>query len=262
VLNERILDYTWNTRETWGDIFPAVLVRKDSLSASFLDTLIAIARKHDFPGYCVWVEDFDERFVAAQQIVGVINLVRSLSADGRQVVMLHGGFFSMLLKYFGVTCVCHGLAYGEAKTVRAATQQSSGPTPVRYYVFELHRFLSIEDALIVLRERKDLICSCPICRRVIGNDAERVTQFRTEEALAEMHFLYNRRQEQQMISASSLLEAIEALRVSLTVNADIAAIKKRFKTRQGYEDRPIVDPAYIQEWITALQTASEQSNNA
>lgn len=254
-LNTKILEYCWAKREAWGDLFPVVLVTKDSLGTPFMDTVVAAVREHEFPGYCIWVEDFDERFATGTQIAGLIRLTQELSAGNRQVVMLHGGFFSMLLKYFGMTCVCHGLAYGEAKTLRAAAQQGSGPAPVRYYVLELHRFLTLPDALMVLRERRDLICSCPICRRVIGSDPERVTRFDKEEALAEMHFLYNRAQERKMIAETSLEGAIQNLDWSLTLNNDLAEITKRYKTRGGYEERPIVDPSYIQEWMQALQAA-------
>lgn len=254
-LNAKILEYCWARREDWGDFFPVVLITKESLGTTFVDSVVETVKKSDFPGYCIWVEDFDERFAKETQIAGLIKLTQELSAGNHQVVMLYGGFFSMLLKYFGMTCVCHGLAYGEARTLGAAAQQGSGPAPVRYYVLELHRFLTLPDALMVLRERRDLICSCPICRRVIGSDPERVTRFNKEEALAEMHFLYNRAQERKMIAETSLEGAIQNLDWSLTLNNDLAEITKRYKTKDGYEERPIVDPGYIQEWMQALQAA-------
>jgi hypothetical protein len=235
-----------------------VLIRKDSLENNFIDTVAAAVRRFDFRGYCIWVEDFDERLATVGQIGGLIKLTQLLAEGERQVVMLYGGFFSLLLKYFGATCVCHGLAYGEARALSAAAQQGSGPAPVRYYVLELHRFLTLDDALVVLRARPDLICSCRICHRVIGGDPERVTQFANEEALAEMHFLYNRRQERRMIAEATLEEAIQSLQWTLDLNNDIADITKRFKVRGGYEERPIVDPRYIQAWTGALLAAQDQ----
>lgn len=256
-LNARILDHCWSERAKWGDFFPTVLIRKDSLESNFIDTLVTDITRHPFPGYCIWVEDFDERFATPEQIGGLIRLTRLLSTGGRQIVMLYGGFLSLLLYYFGMTCVCHGLSYGEARTLGAATQKGSGPAPVRYYILQLHRFLTLEDALVVLRKRSDLLCTCPICRRVIGNDPERVTQFSQEEELAEMHFLFNRYQERQMIGSSTLEQAIDNLEWSLALAGDIANITKRFKTRTGYETRPIVDPSYIQAWIAGIRTAQQ-----
>lgn len=255
-LNARVLDYCWQNRGRWGDMFPAVLLTRSSLTTSFVDEVIRNVRTHSFPGYCLWIEDFDERFAANNEIAGLIRLTRGLAANGKQVVMLHGGFFSLLLKYFGMTCVCHGLAYGETKTLKAAAQQGSGPAPVRYYILELHRFLTLPDALMVLRERRDLICSCPICRRVMGTNPEKVTNFSGEETLAEMHFLYNRAKERRMIATSSLQEAIDSLEWSLTLNNDLAEITKRVKVKGSYEDRAIVDPAYLQEWLQALRDAT------
>jgi len=70
-----------------------------------------------------------------------------------------------------------------------------------------------------------------------------------------MHFLYNRAQERKMIAETSLEGAIENLDWSLTLNNDLAEITKRYKIKDGYEERPIVDPGYIQEWMQALQEA-------
>lgn len=254
-LNSRILEYCWNDRANWGDLFPVVLIRKESLGTDFMESVISAVRRFEFRGYCIWVEDFDERLATVEQISGLVRLTQALSEGERQVVMLYGGFFSLMLKYFGATCVCHGLAYGEARALGAAAQQGSGPAPVRYYILELHRFLTLDDALIVLRARPDLICSCRVCQRVIGTDPERVTQFANEEALAEMHFLYNRSQERRMIVSATLDEAIESLQWTLALNDDIAAITKRFKVRDGYEERPIVDPRYIRAWTAALEAA-------
>lgn len=256
-LNARILEHCWSVRAEWGDFFPTVLIRKESLDSTFIDSVVAEVTRQAFPGYCIWVEDFDERFATTKQIAGLIRLTRLLSAGGRQVIMLYGGFLSLLLYYFGMTCVCHGLSYGEARTLGAATQKGAGPAPVRYYILQLHRFLTLEDALVVLRNRTDLLCTCPICRRVIGNNPERVTRFSQEEELAEMHFLFNRYQERQMIAASSLEQAIDSLEWSLTLTQDLASITKKFKTRAGFENRPIVDPSYLQEWIAAIRGAQQ-----
>ena len=252
-LNSRILDLCWQRRAEWDDIFPMVFLRRDQLSAEYREDVLALYKKNPFPGYCIWVDDFDERESTEPDVRGLIELTKGLAAGGAQVVMLYGGFFSLLLYYFGLTSVCHGLAYGESRSIGASAQQGSGPAPIRYYVLQLHCFLTLENALPVLRERPDLLCNCPACRRVVGGDPERITRYQGEEAMAEIHFLYNRNQERAMIAESNLERAVENLEWTLELNEDIEQITKRYRVNSGFEERPIVNPAYIQAWKNALR---------
>ena len=255
-LNARILEYCWGEKAKWGDLFPMVFVRKESFGSDLRSEIVSIVKNYRFPGYCIWVEDFDERQATSSHVLELIDLIHTLSEEGSQVVMLYGGFFSMLLYHFGLTCVCHGLAYGEARSMTAAAQQGSGPAPIRYYIMDLHSFLTLDSALIILRNRPDLICSCPLCQRVIGRDPERVTRFNDEEALAEMHFLWNRNQERKMIGETSLKGLIQDLDNTLILNEDIERITKRYRVYGGYEERPIINPKeYIPEWKAALEEA-------
>ena len=115
----------------------------------------------------------------------------------------------------------------QARTISASAQEKSGPAPVRYYLKDLHSFLTLENALILLRKRPDLICSCSVCQRVMRDNPENVTRFENEEALAEMHFLYNRYQERKMIANSSLPDVIEHLGWILDLNDKIKNITKK-----------------------------------
>jgi len=254
-LNSRVLDLCWQNRDKWGDIFPTVFLRRQHLDAQYRKGILALYKKNPFPGYCVWIDDFDERESTEADVRGLVELTRALAGDGRQVVMLYGGFFSMLLYYFGMTSVCHGLAYGESRSIGATAQQGSGPAPIRYYVLELHRFLTLENALTVLRQRPDLLCNCPACRRIVRGNAERVTLYQEEEAMAEVHFLYNRNQERTLIAESPKDLAIENLEWTLLLNDDIDRITKPYRVSSGVEERPIVDPAYIRAWKNALEQA-------
>lgn len=252
VLNSQILDLCWQRRTEWGDIFPMVFLRREQLDAKYRDDILALYKRNAFPGYCVWINDFDERGATEAEVRGLIELTRGLANGGAQVVMLYGGFFSMLLNYFGLTSVCHGLAYGERRSIGASAQQGSGPAPIRYYVLELHCFLTLENALTVLRERPHLLCNCPACRRIVRGDPERIMRYQDEEAMAQIHFLYNRNQERTLIEESTLERAIENLGWTLELNEDIGQITRRYRVNSGFEERAIVNPAYIQAWRSAL----------
>lgn len=255
VLNEKILDVCQSQRSEWGDMFPMVFVKKEHLLNGLAGSAVEVVTRNEFPGYCIWVDDFDERAATMEEIAGLISLVRSLSGkEKKQVVMMYGGFFSMLLYHFGLTCVCHGIAYSEAKSLASAAQSSTGPAPIRYYILELHRFLTLENALRVLRARPDLLCSCPACRRVVGDDPENVTKYESEEALSEIHFLYNRNLERQMIGESTPAEIVEHLEWTISLNHDIDTITRKYRVGSGYEERAITDTKYMQNWRAAFES--------
>ena len=255
-LNRRVLDYSWQDRSEWGDIFPVIFVQRQHLAPQFRADILNAYRRFDFPGFCVWVDAFDERDASEDDVRGLIGLVAELAAGGRQVVMLYGGFFSMLLFYYGLSCVCHGLAYGESRAIGASAQQGSGPAPIRYYVLELHAFLTLPNALTLLRERPDLLCNCPACRRIVRGDPERVIDYGQEETMAEIHFLWNRNQERRLIAESTLNAAIENLEWTLELNEDIGRITRQYRVNTGFTERPIVDPAYIRNWKNAMSPAA------
>jgi hypothetical protein len=211
------------------------------------------ATDRSFPGYCLWIAGFDERFATREEAVALVETVKKLAAGGAQVVMLFGGFFSLLLKKFGLSCVSHGLAYSESRALEASASQTSGPAPVRYYVLELHRFLTLEDSLLVLRERPELLCSCPVCRRVLQGDPERVTLFSGQEELAEMHFLHTRQLERRMIANSSLDELVAQLEWARTLVLGIDKIMKPVsRDGQVAGERPILSLDYLKNWKEAL----------
>jgi hypothetical protein len=237
-----------------ADVFPMLLIKNESLSLAAVANILVEISDFDFSGYCVWIDDFDEREATRPQIDAFIHLIEGLRKRADQIVVMFGGFFSMVLHHFGVTCVCHGLAYGEARALEASTQSSSGPAPVRYYVRDLHRFLTLENAALVLRERPDLMCSCQVCKRIMGGDPDRVLLYREQEELAEMHFLINRDIERADVSLG-LEHCIDSLDMALTLNDDIDKITRPYRTASGVENRPVTTAAYIKVWRDALRDA-------
>jgi len=255
-LNFSVLDYCWGNKTSWEniDIFPMLLMQKESLNEEFIKELKNRFGNYDFPGYCLWVENFDERLVTVDQITNLMNLIEVFSeGKSKQIVLLFGGFFSMLLFKYGLNCISHGIAYSEMKSMHAAVRQMGGGVPIRYYIPELHQFLTIKNSLQILRIRKDLLCNCPICQRLVQSDPENITRFEDEEELAELHFLYNRRKEKSTISRLNGKDIIKYLDYIYNLNSDISTITKPYKISDGFQDRPIINPEYVKNWQLAFK---------
>ncbi len=251
-LNFKILEYCSKNKQNWpdSDIFPLLFIDQEDLNTDYLDTIMSKIDSYDFPGYCLWINNFEEKHASEEIIIKLITLINRLSKNKtKQIVMLYGGFYSLLLYHYGLSCICHGLLYSEHKDVNSSTSQSSGPAPVRYYLAELHQFLTLEKALVVLRKRPDLICECPICRRILQNDPENVMKFEGEENLAIMHFLYKRNEEKAMIGRLVPKDLIDYLEFSSSINNDLDSLKAKV----GAKDKQVIDTGCLQNWSKAIK---------
>lgn len=255
-LNAKILEYVAG-HERWKelDLFPVIFTERKNLNDGFVEHIRAEVTKHNFKGHCIWIDNFDERDAKKHEIISLANLIILLAKDGKQTLIMYGGFFSMLLFKLGLTGISHGIAYSESKSMFSMVRQSSGAAPVRYYIPLLHQFVTIENALTILRVRPDLVCDCPVCKRIIRGNIENITRFLQEEELAEIHFLLNREKEKKLVSGfENLKTVVEYLIYLLDLNKGIEAITRKYKISETkYEDRPIVTLAAMNAWKSAFE---------
>lgn len=250
----------WNSAQEfgdeYGDVFPLLFVTRRTLATGDAAELAAELNRMSFPGYCLWVDDFEERKVHVQEIAALARTVKTLSGGGKPVVLLYGGYLGLAMHSFGASLVCHGLAYGESRNVSASTVQSSGPAPIRYYIPGLHRFLPPESALLLLKQREDLMCECPVCVRVMRGNPDLVTAFNDLEDFAEMHFLWNRDQERKFVTDALPDEIVVDLRTKFLRHADIADIRRSRTDRRGrIVTESVIEPAYLKTWADGLELA-------
>lgn len=112
----------------------------------------------------IWVSDLNElRAEREEDIARLIDYGRAIAAGRQQKLQtfaLYGGFFSVALGNFGLGGSSHGIGYGESRAWQELPQ--SGPPPARYYVPELHRYVSVEIAYNLWRAEVSR-CDCPAC---------------------------------------------------------------------------------------------------
>lgn len=253
-LNQKILTSAGEQSQNFNaEIFPLIYLRKSLLK---LDQVEALSGKIplNFPGYIFWVEDFDERRATEDQVKAIIKLVDKLAGEtNKPVIALHGGFYTMLLYAFGLAGVSHGTGYGESRSGMATARRDGGPPPVRYYVKDLHCFLTLEKAVALLRDRPDLMCSCQACNRVTGGNPENITRYSDQEELAEIHFLINRNQEKTLIFSNSRKELVDYLDFTLDLYGDLNKVTLEKPSKDGSViEEPVLDPSFIKVWKNAL----------
>lgn len=142
----------------------------------------------DADGFLLWVDNLDELSAGKMELHGLVELAAGLRPRGtREVINLHGGYFSVLAAGAAggnaMSGVAHGPEFGEFRSVVPV----GGGIPIaRYYVPRLHARIRYRDALRMFREKRWLdaandfhenVCACDECRRTLNGDPARFTLF-------------------------------------------------------------------------------------
>jgi hypothetical protein len=178
-------------REEYGEarLFASVVVSQGvMLNAVARTVIVDTLNGEDLAGYLLWVDNLDEQQAGGPELQGLLALARGLRADGeREVINLHGGYFSVLsagvLGAGAMTGVTHGPEFGECRSVVPV----GGGIPIaRYYVPQLHARVRYRDAVRFFSAKGWLddaatfhasVCDCPECVGTLSGDAERFTAF-------------------------------------------------------------------------------------
>jgi len=213
-------------------VLDRVLLHKSEIVEYILESYSSLNCK----GYLFWISDFPEHSTAIDEIDAIRKIVEKLSAGGREVINLYGGYLSCILSYYGLTSVCHGPGYGEERNIVPV----GGGLPVpKYYFPPLHLRMKTDVIEWYLKEAKisskkfyDEICDCPICKEVIKEDVSNFFRFGerhhsiradgipfsypTERAkyLNTLHFLYARYKEIEDINVKDKQEILNNLEIS------------------------------------------------
>jgi hypothetical protein len=184
----------------------------------------------------VWFSRFDEHDASLKELQALRAWVERLSKS-MHVFNMHGGFFSMILSKVGMSCIAHGVGYGEQKDVVPVIGQST-PT-IQYYVRSLHAKFSVAQitrcfSAIGVKSPDDFfnkICDCVICKEIIGQNltkgfdqfgeihrstpaAKRLSQTPAAAKRCRFHFLLNRVKERDYVKKMNLADLSRDLGVT------------------------------------------------
>ena len=169
--------------------FGAVVISRGVLvSEKARDILLDAFDKIQFSGFILWVDNLDEQSANRVELKGLLDLGKRLCRNGeREVINLHGGYFSILaagsLGGSALTGVAHAPEFGEFRPVVPV----GGGIPIsRYYVPDLHARVRYRDALSMFRSKNWLdsasnfhgnICDCEECLSTLDGDSDNFVKF-------------------------------------------------------------------------------------
>jgi hypothetical protein len=182
-------------------------------------------------GYILWIDGFSGYSdLANLQIIK--TFLNSLSAMGKNLIMLYGDSFSLVLYYLGLSGFCSGIGYGFKKT-GCEPIDVEGKIPASYYIKELKKSyrLETEQRRIPLRDYPGLTCDCAICRGKV--DLHNLTEEEAKE-----HFIFSRFSEVQELRDGFSKDDFQ-LRLMTAYNS--------------YNQNPFLGPlAHLNNWASLL----------
>ena len=138
-------------------------------------------------GFLVWVDNLDEQAASSLALRSLLKLGRDLRRREREVINLHGGYFSVLaagtLGNRALNGVTHGPEFGE---YRGVVPVGGGIPIARYYIPDLHARVKYGDAVKLLKKKGWLksagsfhenVCNCDECRRTLDGDPDQFVRF-------------------------------------------------------------------------------------
>ena len=179
------------SRKHSGDakLFASVVVSQGVvLDRGAWGKIVNVIKKGDVSGCLLWVDNLDEQQAGGAELQGLIELARSLRNGGaREVINLHGGYFSILaagiLGGSALSGVTHGPEFGEFRSVVPV----GGGIPIaRYYIPQLHTRIRYRDAIRVLGAKGWLknaadfhtnVCDCSECRKTLDGKSDNFIEF-------------------------------------------------------------------------------------
>ncbi len=122
----------------------------------------------------LWIDSFSEHESSESTLESFVNLIKNLKSS---IVILYGGYFSIILNKTGICSnldgVSHGIGFGEERSV---VPVGGGVPAAKFYLRGLHKRLIFRNALQSIKPldgNKDRnsflknICDCDTCQSII-----------------------------------------------------------------------------------------------
>ena len=207
-------------------------------NADFCSRIIQAIGDVKLAGIWLWFSGFFEDLADEATLLNYRDFVHSLSQNS-SVYSLHGGYFSMALRHFGMRGISHGVGYGEQKNVIPVVGQ--GIPTVRYYLPPVKRRLGVPDierafdalSINTVNKFHKAVCDCAVCKGIVTNsiddfsafgdmrysheNAKRKAQTPTAAKRCRFHFLLSRIHEHYVLRRAPLEEIV----ASLSTGADL-----------------------------------------
>ena len=130
----------------------------------------------DADGFLIWIDDYSEHHEISKNLIEYGKLLKGIKdISSKKIYSLYGSYFSVMLTHSKIGIldgVCHGLEYGEARSV---VPVGGGIPTAKFYFYPLHKrideaemfnFITTDKAIDYFSE----VCGCTVCRSIFEDD--------------------------------------------------------------------------------------------
>ena len=254
-LNKKCAELSVNIKEKKEKLFIPVVISQGIISdQNLISKVVKAFQNLEVDGFLVWIDNLNEYKASGTELRGLVKLAKDLRSNNeRDVINLHGGFFSLLsaseLGRRAMTGVAHGPEFGEYRSV---VPVGGGIPKPKYYMKPLHIRMLYREAVSLVQKmewRSDVdayyreACDCQLCKEVIGNKMDNFVLFDIEyekEGTKERclkHYLNCKKSEYDFASQKSADE----------ITKEISKNKEKFQNKLGLDA-----VSYLDLWLDSL----------
>jgi hypothetical protein len=135
-----------------------------------LDRIVDALKEINCLAVAVWIDDLDEAEADDEELESLKDFYLKLS-ETKHVISMYGGTAQIMMMYFGLGTVTHGVHY---QTHKNGKNEGGGPAHFFYVPNLRHRIRTIEASTIIERqgfsrpEYLSKVCDCPVCEKEIS----------------------------------------------------------------------------------------------
>jgi hypothetical protein len=135
------------------------------------------------------------------------NIVNYTASEKIKPYMLFGGYYSVLMQYFGLSGFANGIGYGEW---RSSNYHRGGTAMARIYILKLHRYLDAPTAQHIIDQDSEgyFVSDSKLLMDCVST-GRKLTELSLIESLD--HFMECRSKEISFVAANNISKAIKEL---------------------------------------------------
>jgi len=185
----------------------------DAMLESYLDL--------DVDEISIYPNNFKEHDASENELISYRDVIRKFAGAGNSTHAMFGGYFAILMNYFGLAGFGNGVGYGEW---RDSGYHKGGTPSIRLYVPRLHRFMDPPIAQSLLDQNsyfggeEGLLADC-------ANNGRPLTEITQEEALD--HFMECRAREIEFVQGNPVGTAVGELQQTVDALDAVGIIESR-----------------------------------
>lgn len=166
--------------ESEKEIFAQIVIDKKFIEKAAtgdredLEKIMNAYKDCNADGFLIWIDDYSEHHEISKNLIEYGKLLKGIKKDSstKKIYSLYGSYFSIMLIHSEIGIldgVCHGLEYGETRTV---VPVGGGIPTAKFYFYPLHKRIDEAEMFNFITTTEKVtdyfsdVCDCKVCQSI------------------------------------------------------------------------------------------------